>query len=291
MASPYILLAGYFLVSLVLLQINQRIASPVVAIADRWLRWFVFAFGAAGVCREFDWIDRPYWALALAFFLLWFLAGTLYNWLAISALSQSPLPFFPRYMLNQNGEEWPVQPRLLRVREWLRGQGFRSIQALKAEVGGGIYLRVSVYENATGTIRLQVIFLPQADGAIVVCYALTSMTAAGDRYITDNVYIPFAGFFPENWFVERRPRSRSLAFLLARHRTRLAGAELAPFGVEPLADFNAAHHELDRLNIELGFLYPYDKREDLGKITQEGRYRVWKEIWTLNYLGRSAHYE
>ena len=48
---------------------------------------------------------------------------------------------------------------------------------------------------------------------------------------------------------------------------------------------------LDRLNTELGFLHPHPKREDLGKFTSEGRYRVWKEIWTLNYLGRAARYE
>ena len=53
---------------------------------------------------------------------------------------------------------------------------------------------------------------------------------------------------------------------------------------------NAVRQMLDRLNTELGFLYPHHEREDLGKITQEGRYRVWKEIWTLNYLGRSAKY-
>jgi len=26
-------------------------------------------------------------------------------------------------------------------------------------------------------------------------------------------------------------------------------------------------------------------------MTYEGRYRVWKEIWLLNYFGRSARYE
>ena len=42
---------------------------------------------------------------------------------------------------------------------------------------------------------------------------------------------------------------------------------------------------------ELGFLHPHPEREDFGKITHEGRYRVWKEIWMLNYLGRSARYK
>ena len=289
---PYLILAAIVL-SLVLMQVNQRVASPVVSIADRWLRWFVFAFGAAHLCREYQWIDRPFWVLSLAFFLLWFLCETLYNWIAISALSVSPLPLFPRYAVNTSGEEWPVQPRLLKIREWLRAQGFRQTQALKAEVGGGIFLRVSVYQDAQSTVRVQVTFIPQSNGAISVCFAATSLTADGARYLTDNLYIPFAGFYPENWFVERAPWRRSLPRLLARHRSRLtrAGVVPVPFSTEPLADLNAVQQELDQLNIELGFLHPHAKREDLGKITHEGRYRVWKEIWMLNYLGRAARYE
>ena len=45
------------------------------------------------------------------------------------------------------------------------------------------------------------------------------------------------------------------------------------------------------MNTELGFLNPQGAREDHGKISNEGRYRVWKEIWMLNYLGRAARYD
>lgn len=291
--EPSYLILIAIVVSLLLMQLNQRLGSPLVSIADRWLRWLVFAFGAAYICHDFKLIDRPYAVLAIVFFLVWFLGETLYNWLLITAESLSPLPLFPRYAVNTSGEEWPVQPRLLKVREWLRAQGFRQVQALKAEIGGGIYLRVSIYQDAQATIRVQVTFLPQANGAISVCYGVSSNTADGGRYITDNLYIPFAGFFPENWFVERRPWSRSLPRLLARHRARLAssGAAIMPFEDDPLSDLNSAQLELDQLNTEMGFLHPQSQREDLGKFTQEGRYRVWKEIWMLNYLGRSARYE
>lgn len=291
--QPFHLILAAFVVWFLLAQINQRAASPVVSIMDRWLRWFLFAFGAARMCLDFRLIDRPYWVLVVVFFLVWFLAETLYNWLAISALSVSSLPLFPRYSLNQSGEEWPVQPRLLRIREWLRAQGFRQIQALKAEIGGNTYLRVSIYQDAEATVRIQVTFIPQPSGALSVCYAITSLTASDSRYVTDNLYVPFAGFYPENWFVERAPWRRSLPRLLARHRARLAavGEKMVPFAGEPLTDLNAAQHELDRLNTELGFLHRHEEREDLGKITHEGRYRVWKEIWMLNYLGRAARYE
>ncbi len=280
------------LVSLVLMQVNQRLGSPIVSIADRWLRWLVFAFGAAHLCADFNLIDRPFWVLTVVFFIVWFMGETLYNWLAITAHSLSPLPLFPRYTVNTSGEEWPVQPRLLKIRDWLRAQGFRQVQALKAEIGGGVFLRVSVYQDAQATVRVQVTFIPQANGAISVCFAVTSIGADGSRYLTDNLYIPFGGFYPENWLVERAPWRRSLPRLLSRHRARLARlkVEVVPFTTEPLMDFNSVQHELDRLNTELGFLHPHAEREDLGKFTHEGRYRVWKEIWMLNYLGRSARY-
>jgi hypothetical protein len=73
----------------------------------------------------------------------------------------------------------------------LRAQGFRQTQALKAEIGGGIYLRVSIYQDAPATVRVQVTFIPQANGAISVCFAVSSLTADGGRYLTDNLYIPF----------------------------------------------------------------------------------------------------
>jgi hypothetical protein len=284
---------GAILLSFVLMQLHQRFGSPLVAIVDRWLRWIVFPIVGAKLCLDFELVDRPLWVLALAGFIIWFLVETLYNWMAIAALSVSPFPLFPKYSLNSSGEEWPVQPRFLRIREWLRAQGLRQVQALKAEVGGDVYLRVSVYQDEGALLRVQVTFLPQGSGSIDVCYSLMSVASDGARYVTDNLYIPFGGFYPEDWFVDRRPCCRSLARLLARHRRRVAamGRPLVPFAVEPLADLNNAQWELDRVNTELGFLNPQGEREDHGKISHEGRYRVWKEIWMLNYLGRSARYD
>jgi hypothetical protein len=289
--QPTYFILGAIVLSLALAQLNQRLGSPVVAILERWLRWLIFGFGAAHLCLDFGLIDRPYGALVIVFLLLWLLGETLYNWLGIQALSVSPLPLFPRYTPNPGGEEWPTQPRLLRIREWLRAQGFKPMQALKAEIGGGIYLRVSVYQDAAATTRIQVTFLPQARGVIGVCFSIASLTADGSRFVTDNFHIPFAGFYPEHWYVERRPLRRSLARLLARHRARLGAEKLAAFATDPLVDLNAQQHELDQLNTRLGFLNPQPEREEFGKISQAGRYRVWKEIWMLNYLGRAASYQ
>jgi hypothetical protein len=238
------------------------------------------------------WTDRPYVVVVVAFFLLWFLLETLYNWLAIQALSVSPLPLFPKFTINNSGEEWPTHPRLLKIRNWLRENGFKQVQALKAEVGPSIYLRVSIYQDVEAKIRCQITFFPQANGSLSVCYSLSTNTVSGCRYVTDNLYLPFAGFYPENWLVERSPWRRSLEKLVIAHRERLsqANAIATPWTTDPLNDLNHQQRELEQINTELGFLFPHGEREEHGKISHEGRYRVWKEYWLLSYFGCSVRY-
>lgn len=271
---------------------NLRLGSPTVAIVIRWLRWVLFAFFVADTSERFEWIDRPFWAVAASAFLLWFLVEAVFNWLRVSAISLSPLPLFPKFVANTNGDEWPVQQRLLKVRDWLRENKFTQVQALKAEVGGGIWLRVSVYQSHDNTLRLQVAFLPQDSGAITVCFSLSTETLSGRRYVTDNFFLPFGGFYPENWLVARSPWWRKLPALVMRHRRRLAAAGEAPvlWENEPLADINRQQQIMEQVNTELGFLLPHTDREEFGKITPEGRFRVWKEAWLLDYLGIAVRY-
>ncbi len=293
MIDPTYPLVAAMVISLVLYQLNQRWAAPGVAIANRWLRWLIFAVGMAKIATDFSWSGRPFWVLAVTAFLGYFLIETLYRWLEIKALSVSPIPLFPRFSVNGSGEEWPTHPRMLKVRDWLRRNSFKAVQSLKAEVAPGVFLRMSVYEDDTHLERLQVMFLPQAQGGISMCFSLTTATVDGFRYVTDNLYLPFGGFYPEMWLVERVPWRRSLGKLLARHRKRVrgAGVTVEPWTSEPLADINAQQHQLEQVNTELGFLFPHREREEHGKMTTEGRYRIWKEVWLLNYLGRSVRYD
>jgi hypothetical protein len=277
---------------LVLFYINLRIASPLLAIPIRWLRWILFALFIAETNGRFGWIDRPYWVIAVGAFLSWFLLESGFNWLRVSAISLSPLPLFPKFTANTTGDEWPVQERLLKVRDWLRDNRFTPAQALKAEVGGGIWLRVSVYQNHDHTIRLQVAFLPQDSGAITVCFSLSTETRSGRRYVTDNFFLPFGGFYPENWFIERNPWRRALPGLVARHLRRMAeaGETPVPWDTDPLDDLNRQQQAMEQVNTELGFLLPHAEREEHGKITPEGRFRIWQEAWLLDYLGVPRRY-
>lgn len=271
---------------------NRTFASPVLSIINRWLRWISYSLLVAWLLDFFALTGRPFAVLAVIAFLLIFLIETLYNWLAISALSQSPVPLFPKYCINASGEEWPAAPRIIAVRDWLRKNRFTQVQALLADIGNGIHLRVSVYQDAEATVRVQVLFIPMNSSAVTVCFAVTSDTRAGMRYTTDNLFLPFGGFYPENWSVERRPWMRSIGSLIKAHLARIEkdGMSLVPLSSDPLNDLNDQQRDLDRLNTELGFLFPHGMREEYGKMTFEGRYRVWKEIWFLNYLGLPHRY-
>ena len=281
------------LLSLVLVKLNQHYASPVLAIANRWVRWAVMAGGLAQLFQHFQWSHRPYGVLFCVFLIAWFLLDAIYRWMAIHAMSVSPLSLFPRFSVNRAGDEWPVQGRFLKLRDQLRAEGFKQVQALRAEVATSLYLRLSIYQNTDNTIRLQIAFVPQPMGNVTVCLHFATMTAEGRRIVTDNHYLPFAGFYPENWLIERRPLCRSFMRLLGRHRNRVAIAGIAavPWTTEPLDDINGQQSELERINTDLGFLLPSTEHEEHGRISHEGRYRVWKEMLTLNYFGRPARYE
>ena len=285
-------LAPALAVLLALFYVNLRMASPILAIPIRWLRWILFAVFTAQANEQLAWIDRPFWVVAIVVFIVWFLLESGYNWLRVSAISLSPLPLFPRYVVNTSGDEWPTQKRLLKVRDWLRDNRFSHVQALKAEVGGGIWLRTSVYHNHDNTLRLHVLFVPQESGAITVCFSLATLTTGARRYVTDNLYIPFGGFYPESWHVERSPWRRDLAKLVVRHRARLAQSGETPiiWETSPFDDINQQQQHMEMINLELGYLLPHADREEFGKITPEGRFRIWKEAWLLDYLGIATRY-
>ena len=290
---PANVLISAMLLSLVLLKINQRYASPRISIVNRWIRWGVVAGSLALLSEEFAWSPRPFWGLFTAYLIGWLLLDGIFRWVGVHSLSVSTLPLFPRFTENRAGDEWPAQKPFPALRDQLRTANFKQIQSLRAGITEVIYVRLSIYQSEDNTTRLQVALLPQATGGVLACIQFCTRTASDRLIVTDNHHLPFGGFYPENWSLERRPRTRSFRRLFALHRDRLAAACEAPvpWTTEPLNDINAQQSELERLNTELGFLLPSPLHEEHGRISHEGRYRVWKEMLTLDYFGRSARYE
>jgi hypothetical protein len=267
---------------------NSRSSSIGLGIANRWARWLCVSIGLAFLVHRMEWADRPFWALSIIFFLFWLLLETLYTWIAIGAMSQSGLSLFPRFRNNSSGEEWPAQRKLIELRDWLRSNGFKKRQALIADLGGDISLRSSIYQNEPGKVRVQVLFMPQSNGTIGHSLSISSETTSGERLITDNLNTPYGGFYPENWSVARKPWTRNPEKLLKAHLSRIQGLDLDPYEIDPVDDINQQQGLLERTNIEAGFLFPPHMHEEMGRITWEGKYRVWKEVWLLNYLGISS---
>lgn len=286
MILPLVFVAVVLSVSLI------RSGRPKAVILARWALWVCASTGMAVILREFHVSSKPMWATALFCWLLWMLLETLYNWFAIDALSRSGIPLFPNYKLNDNGSEWPAGRAFIRLRETLRELGLKFISSAIGQLDGNDCVRCPAYENADRTLRLYIYFTPTSGGALQAFFAILSILEDGRRVVTDNVYMPFGGFYPENMLLERRPLTRSLRKLMKIHERRLSGAgsPAVPWTLDPVADLNKQQLELEQLNVSLGFLVEPALREEYGNISREGRYRLWKEIWMLNYLGRPFSY-
>lgn len=271
---------------------SARLGCPLLAIFGRWSRWILISMGLATVITQLGISSRPFWALSLFCFLLWFFLETLYNWVAIDALSRSSIPLFPVFRENPRGNEWPASKRFIQLREDLHSLGMSHTASLVAMIEGDIVMRSPVYETQDKKTRTQILFLPHQSGVVQVSFVITSITKSGKRIVTDNFFLPFGGFYPEDTLMERRLWMRSIRRLMKRHQERVdaIGEELIPVETDPERDLNQQQRDLERENIRMGFLAPAQEREEHGKITREGRYRVWKELWMLSYFGKARKY-
>ncbi len=277
-------------VTAILLLLGGRFSLPSFLLLGRWLRWFLFGALFAYILRTFEFSLRPDWVHFFTGIALWFVLETGYNWIAIKALSYGDLPLFPEFYENKDGDEWPAEKRYIRIRDWLRAKNYTRLKALKSELFVGTYLRVSIYESDDQLTRIQILFLPKRKGGATACFTISTHTKKGGRIITDNLMIPYGGYYPANWEMCRKPLIGSLERLSLLHNKRLFKLKAEPVEVEndALEEFNDHQRILERLNTEIGFLLPRSRQEKEGKISQDGRYRLWKEMWFLAYLGRSS---
>lgn len=285
----FLFLLVYFGFNLLVLKLGNK----YLEIANNWLRWVLFALLVASLASGSEPIATPhFWRLAFGAFFLWLLVETVFTWLTVAAFSRSDFPLFMRYLRNDEGDGRPVQRSFLLRHEWLRARGFHKELSLKAPIGGSFSLHSCIYLSDDRTIRLQIVFWPHRPARLQTSYVLSTRTREGEEVMTDNIDMPYGGYYPEHFFVERRPRVRSLEKLLAVHRRRLlhGGVNVEPWpqqdGGDLLAAINAQQKEIEALNVRNGFAVDRSQWETYGKLTSDGRYRLWKEIWLLKYLGR-----
>jgi len=285
-------LVGFLIVALATILVAtslrlRQVPSFRLVLVNRWVRWLLFGFGIAFLAREWEISVRPYWALAPGFLLIWILIESVYTWLAVKALSLSDMPIYPRYRPSLDEVAWPVLPYFVRAKEEIRELGLSLDSSLSAELGNGLSLRSMLYFSEDRTTRLQVIFTPRASGSPAL-FLVFSSHAGDQRWVTDNVWLPFGGLFPDDWSVSRHPFQQSTKGLFARHVANLKrwNAEPMPFGGEAVEQLNEEQERLDLASTAGGILFPKRERPEFGKLTGDGRYRVWKQILLLNYLGK-----
>jgi hypothetical protein len=265
------------------------LGHPMLHIANRWLRWLLIALLFALLLDNQEWTveKRSLLPLFLIAFLAWFLLETMINWAKISTFSRSDYPLFPRYLINHNGDEWPVEQKAIEIKEWLSKNGFKKVQSLKFGNESSLVLRTTFYEDKTSTYRIQIHFLPPNQTGRTMFFVVTTLAEDDTRFTTDNISMPFAIYVPENWDLYRKPLVISLPKLLSIHKERVKGKgkTLIPWGIEPQDDLDRQRRHLEQVNIDHGFLYPSNYHDEYGRLTPEGRYRMWKEMWLLSYLG------
>ena len=267
-----------------------KMDHPVFKIFARWLLWFCVSIGFGTLFTKFEISDKSLFATALLCFLFWPLAETFYNWLAIDAMSRSGNSLFPNYRAGEN--VWPSDTVSIRIREFLRLAQYSNIACAIGRIGNEDCVHCHVFEDENRHNRIGVFFIFGPTGLLSPVFSISTILTDGRRIVTDNDYMPFGGFYPENMYVVRRPLARKLKKLLEIHNRRVTKTESAPlkWKGDPVADLNRQECELEELNTSLGFLVEPSQRDELGKISREGRYRIWKEIWMLNYLGRPFSY-
>lgn len=286
-----ILYSIYALISLSVV-LTARIGtkpSLCLAIANRWVRWILMSLCFAYVVETLQWSTKPLWLVGVTAFFAWFLIETTYNWLVIKALNKSDIPLFPIYRRDTQDGFWPAF--FLQEKEAIEQAGFKKTDFLFTEIGGELKIRSIFFDKDDGKTRLQVMFLPQKNRFFNVFYLFYSKTEE-KIYLTDSMAIPFGGFFPENWSVKRRPLY-GFKSLYKAHIERLEAEKLLKIEESALEQLTQQQRLLEAYNIEQGFLSSQNQcveDEDQGRISPEGCYRIWKELWILNYFGRSLSY-
>lgn len=279
----------FFLICVLGLNRLQRsLPSPLNKLFIRWLRLFLIALFVGLLFKITVFPNISYWRLCVIAFLLWALLETLYLWLYILAWDKSELPLFPD-IDTMKRVDWPANKRFFLIRDWIRHNNYEQIGAFRHFYAEESLQQSIIYQSPDKTIRMQVLVVPDSIGVILDQIVFISETSKGVRVITDNVFMPFGGIYPKNWNINRFPSMRKIERLAKMHTALLAGQgeTCVQINKNPLEWIESSQEILEEVNVEHGLLNLRRDRNEFGKMTGEGRYRIWKELLLLNYFCKS----
>jgi hypothetical protein len=294
MGERFLILAGVSLFSLVgwylLNGLLGSVPSPVLKLLIRWTRLLLVGCFIGVVLFWIGMTGIPLWRLVLIGGLVWLLCESLYLWVFIFVWDRSEIPLFPE-LVEKETSEWPANKRFLFIKDWVREHGYREVASMDYRFDGHTLQQSVVFLSPDETIRMQVMITPDANGVLLDQVVFWSETADGKLVLTDNVFMPFGGTFPDSWKVQRFPLIRKTGQLADKHGSLVSKLETTLVGnpSSPLEWVKKRQQELEEHNRACGYLNERVNQPDYGKLTGEGRYRLWKEMMVLNYLGLSLY--
>jgi len=268
--------------------LSKQLPIRIIRLFSHWARWLTFACAFSLMLTYFEWSNRADWVHFISGLAAWFILETLYYKISIHMLNISEMDLFPKYKNDTNENLWPINKEVLKIKDLLSEEGFKEEETLKAEIIAHLVIRQAVFLDETRKIRLNVLFIPNAKNEIKLFYSLFSHKTSGEYLLTDNQNMPFGGYYPDHWTVNRYPISHSLKKLLKKHREAMSESEGEWTEVEGdiRTKTNRLQWELEKKNREMGFLNE-PNREDKQQISSEGCFRIWIEMWLLAYFGKT----
>lgn len=268
--------------------LSKQLPIRIIRLFSHWARWLTFACAFNLMLTYFEWSNRADWVHFISGLAAWFILETLYYKISIHMLNISEMDLFPKYKNDTNENLWPINKEVLKIKDLLSEEGFKEEETLKAEIIAHLVIRQAVFLDETRKVRLNVLFIPNAKNEIKLFYSLFSHKTSGEYLLTDNQNMPFGGYYPDHWTVNRYPISHSLKKLLKKHREAMSESEGEWTEVEGdiRTKTNRLQWELEKKNREMGFLNE-PNREDKQQISSEGCFRIWIEMWLLAYFGKT----
>tara|TARA_B100001769_G_scaffold263962_1_gene247743 strand:- start:2588 stop:3460 length:873 start_codon:yes stop_codon:yes gene_type:complete len=262
--------------------------QPIFKIIAHWFRWLAFAFGFSYILVLFEWSSRPLWLHLTTGMAVWFVAETIFYRISIQLLNLGETPLFPNYKKDNNDELWPINKEAITIKAVLSKTGFKKTGVIGAHFFNDLIIRQATYLNKEKTIRINIIFIPNAQNEVKCFFSILSIEDSNNYLITDNQTMPFGGYYPANWSVGRHPLNRSLDKLLKVHQDKMGKGHTKwnPLEEDPLDSINICQRSLERKNQEMGFLF-YHGGERKEKISPEGCVRICMEMWLLSYFGKT----
>lgn len=268
--------------------LSKQLPIRIIRLFSHWARWLTFACAFSLMLTYFEWSNRADWVHFISGLAAWFILETLYYKISIHMLNISEMDLFPKYKNDTNENLWPINKEVLKIKDLLSQEGFKEEETLKAEIIAHLVIRQAVFLDETHKVRLNVLFIPNAKNEIKLFYSLFSQKTSGEYLLTDNQNMPFGGYYPDHWTVNRYPISHSLKKLLKKHREAMSESEgeWSELEGDIRTKSNRLQWELEKKNREMGFLNE-PNREDKQQISSEGCFRVWIEMWLLAYFGKT----